>query len=92
MIIPGKKTDKKPFVGKIKNKTSAKILTYGFGEGADILASDINVSENELINQNIDDKLAKLILKNRFGKISVNPGYDGVYGEAMLKEKQEKLI
>jgi len=63
-------------------------LIKKFGNEFNIL---INVSENELINQNIDDKLAKLILKNRFGKISVNPGYDGVYGTAILpQEKTEK--
>jgi uncharacterized protein (TIGR00375 family) len=39
-----------------------------------------------------DKKLIEIILKNREGKINVKPGYDGVYGEAMLGEKQAKLI
>jgi len=38
-----------------------------------------------------DDILVKLILENREGKINVKPGYDGVYGEAFLKEKQATL-
>jgi len=39
-----------------------------------------------------DNLLVDLILRNRVGKIKVKPGYDGVYGEAMLSERQEKLI
>ena len=39
-----------------------------------------------------DELLVKLIIDNRIGNIKVKPGYDGVYGEAMLKEKQEKLF
>lgn len=33
-------------------------------------------------------KIASLIIKNREGKIKVNPGYDGVYGEIQLEEKE----
>jgi len=39
-----------------------------------------------------DEKLVELILQNRAGKIRVKAGYDGIYGEAMLKEKQERLF
>lgn len=39
-----------------------------------------------------DEKTANLILKNRESKIYVKPGYDGVYGEMKLEEKQEKLF
>ena len=38
-----------------------------------------------------DELLVGLILKNRKGNINVKPGYDGVYGEAMIGEKQAKL-
>jgi len=31
--------------------------------------------------------LVDLILKNRQGKIKVKPGYDGVYGEAVLEDE-----
>ena len=40
------------------------------------------VLKNELI--------VDLILKNRIGEIMVKPGYDGVYGEAVLEGKIEK--
>ena len=40
----------------------------------------------------IDLKSAELILQNRIGNIKVKPGYDGVYGEALLSETQKKLI
>jgi len=39
-----------------------------------------------------DARLVELILKNRQGQIKVKPGFDGQYGEAMLGEKQAKLI
>ncbi len=39
-----------------------------------------------------DEQLVQLIIDNRTGNIKVKPGYDGVYGEAMLKEKQKKLF
>lgn len=34
--------------------------------------------------EKVDPKLAELIIRNRKGKIQVLPGYDGVYGEALL--------
>jgi len=52
----------------------------------------LNVSKEELIKLNFDDKLIELILKNREGKIKVKPGYDGVYGVAQMEEKQKELF
>ena len=43
----------------------------------------LNVSAEDLSNF-VDDKLLKLILLNRFGKINVVPGYDGKYGVAFF--------
>ena len=52
----------------------------------------LNVSKEEMINQNVDEKLVELIMRNRAQKIKVKPGYDGVYGKALLGEKQATLV
>jgi len=51
----------------------------------------LNVSKEELMRANVDEKLIGLILKNREGKIKVKPGYDGVYGVAQMEEEQKTL-
>ncbi len=40
----------------------------------------------------VDDDIVRLILLNREGKLKVKPGYDGVYGEMVLPEKQTTLL
>ncbi len=52
----------------------------------------LDVSKEELMRANVDDKLVDLILKNRKQEIKVKPGYDGVYGQALLGEKQATLV
>ncbi len=52
----------------------------------------IDVSKEEFLGKEIDEKLVGLILKNREGKIKVKPGYDGEYGEALIGETQSKLF
>ncbi len=39
-----------------------------------------------------DELLVELIIKNRIGNIKVQPGFDGVYGQALLPKKQAKLL
>lgn len=63
-------------------------LIEKFGSELDIL---INVEKKELLDNKLNAKLVELIMKNRIGNIKVKPGYDGVYGEAMV-ELQKKLI
>jgi len=52
----------------------------------------INASKDAL-NKNIDENLAKAIVRIREGKIKVTPGYDGVYGKLVISEENtaEKL-
>jgi len=52
----------------------------------------LNISKESLSNVLKNSLLVDLILRNREGKIDVKPGFDGQYGEALLREKQEKLF
>ncbi len=63
-------------------------LIKEFGNEFNVL---LNVSEQEFLSKNVDDKLIELILKNREGKIRVKPGYDGEYGVALMSERQATL-
>lgn len=49
----------------------------------------LNVSREKFIEKGIDSKLMGLILKNRSANIEVKPGYDGVYGEALVNPIQK---
>ena len=64
-------------------------LIEGFGNEFNIL---LNASKEELVEKYVDEKLVDLIMKNREQKLKVEPGYDGVYGKALLGEKQTTLI
>jgi len=61
-------------------------LLAEFGSEFNIL---LNVPKEQLVKHG--EKLAEVIIKNREGKIEVKPGYDGVYGVAMVtgQEKQQ---
>ena len=68
-------------------------LISKFGNEYNIM---LNVSKEDLIKI-IDEKLANIIIKNREGKLKIQPGYDGVYGKILLdqneivKKKQKSL-
>jgi uncharacterized protein (TIGR00375 family) len=51
----------------------------------------LNISKQEFIEKEIDEKLINLILRNREGKIKVKQGFDGEYGVAVIDE-QKKLL
>src|SRR3989344_9421886 len=76
----------------IKQLTSKKVweiynkLIENFGNEFNIL---LNVSEDEL-KKVVHEKLAKVIMLNREGKLEIKPGYDGVYGEIIL-DLNEKI-
>ncbi len=52
----------------------------------------LNVSEELMLRQKMDSKLIEIILLNRTGKLRVKAGYDGVYGQILLPEKQARLF
>ena len=64
-------------------------LVSEFGNEFEIL---LNIPRDKFIEKNINAKLIGLILKNRSGNIKVKPGYDGVYGKALLEEQQSTLV
>ncbi len=70
------------------------LLIGKFGNELNVI---LEVNESEL-KKVIDEKLAKIIIENRAGKIKVTPGYDGVYGVAQIsgigkkKEKKQKSL
>ena len=52
----------------------------------------LSASREKLIEKQVNEKLVGLIMRNRAQKLKVKPGYDGVYGEALLGEIQATLI
>jgi len=64
-------------------------LIETFGDEFSIL---LEIEKEKFLSKKIDEKLIFFILKNREGKIKIKPGYDGVYGEVLLEEKQKTLF
>jgi len=52
----------------------------------------LNVEQLELAKFLKNEILVDLIIFNRQGRIKIKPGYDGVYGVALLPEKQQRLF
>ncbi len=64
-------------------------LMKNFGNELNLL---LNVNKEAMIKKEVDEKLMKLILLGREGKLNVKPGYDSVYGVLQLEDSQSKLI
>ena len=62
-------------------------LIKGFGNEFRVL---LDASEEDL-KKVVHEKLARVIIANRDGKLWVKPGYDGVYGQLLLEES-EKIV
>jgi len=77
---------------KIESKKTWEIYNKLIEESGTEFNILLNLAKEELIDKNIDAKLAELILKNRAGKIKVKPGYDGEYGIPLIEEKQKTLF
>jgi uncharacterized protein (TIGR00375 family) len=79
-----------PFSKKVWEESTK--LTRRFGTELEVL---LNAEETEMRTV-IDDKIVKIIMFNREGKLKVSPGYDGVYGKLELDDsfsiKKQKTI
>jgi uncharacterized protein (TIGR00375 family) len=58
-------------------------LIKAFGNELNIL---MNITEEQMKSRLMDDKLIKLILLSREGKLKVKPGFDGEYGVPLLDQ------
>ncbi len=82
---------------QVHSKKVFEIYDLIIGKFGNELNVILEVNESEL-KKVIDEKLAKIIIENRAGKIKVTPGYDGVYGVAQIsgigkkKEKKQKSL
>jgi uncharacterized protein (TIGR00375 family) len=56
-----------------------------FGNEFNVL---LKVSKKDLLDFELNEKLVDLIIKNREEKIRVKPGYDGIYGQAVIEEQK----
>lgn len=77
----------------VKQFTSKKVIDI-----YNILIKNFNTEYNillevpeEKLKTVIDEKLARVIILNRMNKLKINPGYDGVYGEIVLDDKEKVL-
>lgn len=73
-----------PFSKKVWEESTK--LTKEFGSELNVL---LNVDEDRLKTL-VDEKLAEIIIRNREGKLKVQPGYDGVYGKLVLNGNVSK--
>lgn len=60
-----------------------------FGNEFNILLNIGTVDLRKILGN--DELLVQLIIENRIGNINVKPGFDGQYGEPILREKQATL-
>lgn len=67
------------YVAEMKNSTSARTLMYGFGEGADVRASEINIIRNS--NRGINEGLFGLNFKLTYGGSTVPVFLPNILGE-----------
>ncbi len=57
----------------------------------DAFGSELNVlieAPLERIKEVVKEKIAKAIVNVRYGKVKINPGFDGIYGKIILNDKK----
>ncbi|MAG79193.1 DNA helicase UvrD [Candidatus Pacearchaeota archaeon] len=53
----------------------------------------LNISKEDFLKKEVNEKLIELILRNREGKINIIPGFDGEYGKAIIgKQEKQKIL
>lgn len=78
-----------------KSNNNSKKVWNTYMQLVDAFGSEFNVllkAKKEELEKVCNSKIAGLILKNREGKLKVKPGYDGVYGQLIINEDDEKKI
>jgi uncharacterized protein (TIGR00375 family) len=60
------------------------LLIENFGSEFNIMFS----AEPKTLSKIVDEKITSAIIKSRLGKIKMKPGYDGVYGELVIDNKE----
>ena len=71
-----------------KNREIYEQFIEKFGTELNIL---LTANKEDMLKQGFNEKLVELVMRNRKGSIKVKPGYDGIYGQAVLEE-QKKLF
>ena len=79
-------------VGSLYTRTVWSVynrLVERFGDEYSVLIK----ASNEALSEVVDDKIAEAIVRVREGRVTVVPGYDGVYGRLMIfEEDTEKSV
>src|SRR3989338_251765 len=71
--------------------TGTKTITSKYNGLIQKYGSEFNILMQSDLSSMEDKKLAGVLMKNRFGKIFVEHGYDGVYGKPAMESEQKTL-
>ena len=74
---------------------SAKIVWKEYNKLLRRFGSEYNIltdAPEDKLKEEVHEKIAGAIIKNRVGELKVEPGYDGVYGELVIEGINEKEI
>jgi uncharacterized protein (TIGR00375 family) len=69
----------------------AKPVLQSYNEMLEKLGQEYSIlleTEKEKLTEAVGDKIAELVIKNREGKLTIQPGYDGVYGRLLINKSE----